>query len=75
MKANLATIRDTNELARWRNNVDLWQTVVDHMEQMQKHMESMGPGMMQGHGMSGPHPSAPAQKKPEWMQFKNLAER
>jgi hypothetical protein len=33
-----------NELARWRNNVDLWQTMVDHMEQMQKNMESMQPG-------------------------------
>jgi len=24
MKANLLTIRDTNEMARWRNNVDMW---------------------------------------------------
>jgi hypothetical protein len=49
MKADLAAIKDSNELDRWRNNVDLWQTMLDHMEQMQKHMESMGPGNMHDH--------------------------
>jgi hypothetical protein len=28
-------------------------------------MQSMGPGMMHGHGMGGPHPSPPTEKKPE----------
>jgi hypothetical protein len=57
MKANLFTIKDTNETARWRNNVDMWETMIGHMEQMQKDMESM-PGMM-GPRMGGP-PSPPA---------------
>ncbi|MGO9403382.1 MAG: hypothetical protein ACLPVW_07915 [Terriglobales bacterium] len=65
MKANLLTIRDTNEMARWRNNVDMWETVVTHMDRMQKNMESMGPGMMHGHGMGGPPPTPPAEKKPQ----------
>ena len=52
MKANVLTIRDPNELSRWRNNVDMWETVVTHMDRMQKNMESMGPGMMRGHGKS-----------------------
>lgn len=43
MKANLLTIKDTNELARWRNNADMWDTVIGHMERMQKNMESMSP--------------------------------
>lgn len=57
MKANLLTIKDTNELARWRNNADMWDTVIGHMERMQKNMESMGPGMMHGQGMGGPPPT------------------
>ena len=65
MKANLLTIKDTNELSRWRNNVDMWETVVTHMDRMQKNMESMGPDMMQGHGMGGPPPTPPTEKKPE----------
>jgi hypothetical protein len=55
MKANVLTIRDPNELARWRNNVDLWEAMVGHMERMQKHMESLGPDMMHEHGMGGPY--------------------
>jgi hypothetical protein len=65
MKANLATITNQNELAHWRNNVDLWQTMVDQMEQVQKHMESMGAGMMQGHGKTAPLPCLPPETKPE----------
>ncbi|MGZ7084533.1 MAG: hypothetical protein ACXVIO_15165, partial [Candidatus Angelobacter sp.] len=67
MKANILTIREPNELSRWRNNVDMWETVVNHLDRMQKHMESMGPGMMGPHGpgMSGPHPTPPSEKKPE----------
>ena len=30
MKANALTIRETNELARWRNNVDLWEAMIGH---------------------------------------------
>jgi hypothetical protein len=65
MKANVLTIRDPNELSRWRDNVDMWETVVTHMDRMQKNMESMGPGMMHGHGMGGPPPTPPSEKKPE----------
>jgi hypothetical protein len=65
MKANVLTIRDPNELSRWRNNVDMWETVVTHMDRMQKNMESMGPGMMHGHGMGGPPPTPPTEKKPD----------
>ena len=59
------TIKDTNELSRWRDNVDMWETVVTHMDRMQKNMESMGPGMMHGRGMGGPPPTPPTEKKPE----------
>ena len=61
MKANLLTIKDTNELARWRNNADMWDTLIGHMERMQKNMESMGPDMMHGQGMGGlpPTPKRP----------------
>ena len=61
MKANLLTIKDMNELARWRNNADMWDTVIGHMERMQKNMESMGPDMMHGQGMGGlpPTPKRP----------------
>lgn len=67
MKANMFTIKDTNEMARWRNNADMWDTVIAHMERMQKNMESMGPsmmgsGMMHGEGMVGPPPTP---KQPE----------
>jgi hypothetical protein len=65
MKANVLTIRDPNELSRWRNNVDMWETVVTHMDRMQKEMETMGPGMMHGHGVGGPPPAPPTEKKPE----------
>jgi TolA-binding protein len=65
MKANVLTIRDPNELSRWRDNVDMWETVVTHMDRMQKSMESMGPGMMHGHHMGGPPPTSPSEKKPE----------
>jgi hypothetical protein len=65
MKATVLTIRDPNELSLWRNNMDMWETVVTHMDRMQKNMESMGPGMMHGHGMGGPPPTSPTEKKPE----------
>jgi hypothetical protein len=65
MKANLLTIRDPNDLSRWRNNVDMWETVVTHMDRLQKSMDSMGRGMMHGHGMGGPPPAPPTEKKPE----------
>jgi hypothetical protein len=65
MKANLLTIKDPNELSRWRDNVDMWETVVTHMDRMQKNMESMGLGMMQGHGMGDRPPTPPTEKKPE----------
>jgi len=48
MKANILTIREPNELSRWRNNAEMWETVINHIDRMQKQMESMGPGMM-GH--------------------------
>ena len=65
MKANVLTIRDPNELSRWRNNVDMWETVVNHMDRMQKNIESMGPDMMHGHGMGGPPSTPPTEKEPE----------
>jgi hypothetical protein len=65
MKANLLTIKDPNELSRWRDNVDMWETVVIHMDRMQKNMESMGVGMIQGHGMGDRPPTPPTEKKPE----------
>jgi hypothetical protein len=55
MKANLFNIRDTNEMARWRNNVDMWEKLAGHMDRMLQHMESMGAGM--GPGMGGAPPS------------------
>ena len=65
MKANIFTIREPNELARW-------DTVLAHMEHMQKHMEAMGPGMMRGpgvmmhsHDMGGQPASPPPDKKPQ----------
>jgi len=64
MKANILTIKEPNELARWRNNVDMWETLVGHMDRMLKHMESMGPGAM-GPGMGGPPSLPPSQKKPD----------
>jgi hypothetical protein len=65
MKANLLTIKDPNELSRWRDNVDMWETVVTHMDRMQKNMESMGPGMIHEHGMGGPPPTPSTEKSPE----------
>ena len=47
-------------LAQMKANV-----VVTRMDRMQKNMESMGPGMMHGHGMGGPPPTPPSEKKPE----------
>jgi hypothetical protein len=59
MKANVGTIANADEKARWQANVDLWQTVVDHHDQMLKHMEDaqaqgMGCGMMMGGMGMGP---------------------
>jgi hypothetical protein len=53
MKANVASISNADEKARWQANVDMWQTVMDHHDQMLKHMEDaqakgMGCGMMMG---------------------------
>lgn len=59
MKANVASISNTDEKARWQANLDMWQTVLDHHDQMLKHMEDaqakgMGCGMMMGDiGMGG----------------------
>jgi len=64
MKANLLTIRDTNEMARWRNNVEMWEVMVGHMDRMLEHMDSMGSGMMH-RGMDGSPHSSPAERKPE----------
>jgi hypothetical protein len=64
MKANLLTIKDVNEFARWRINVDLWESLVGHMERMQKRMESVGTGTEPHHMGSPPSPSQ-VEKKPE----------
>jgi septal ring factor EnvC (AmiA/AmiB activator) len=64
MKANIYTIREPNELARWRNNAEMWEIVVNHMDHMQKQMESMEPGMMRGPGMGGPPEPPPSEQKP-----------
>jgi hypothetical protein len=64
MKANLFTIKDVNEFARWRNNVDLWETLVGHMERMQKQMESSRTGAGPHH-VDSPPSSSQVQKKPE----------
>ena len=71
LKANVATISDAAEKARWQANVDMWTVVVGHMEEMQKHMDAMGPGGMMGHGMhhggmgGPPSPPPPAEPKPQ----------
>jgi hypothetical protein len=67
MKANILTIREPNELARWRNNADMWETVIAHMDRMQKQMESMGTGMMgpRGPGRGGPPPTPQSEQKPQ----------
>jgi hypothetical protein len=69
MKANLLTIRDTNEMARWRNNVDMWEVMVGHMDRMLEHMDSMESGMMapgrMHRGMGGSPHSSPAERKRE----------
>jgi hypothetical protein len=59
MKANLFTIKDMNEMARWRNNVDMWETLVGHVDRLLQHIESMARGMGP---MGGPPPS---EKKPQ----------
>jgi len=67
MKANILTIREPNELARWRNNADMWETVINHMDRMQKQIQSMGTGMMgsRGPGMGGPLPTPLPDQKPQ----------
>jgi hypothetical protein len=77
MKANVASISNADEKARWQANIDMWQTMVDHHDQMLKHMEDaqakgMGCGMMMsGMGMGGgmspmkPAPTGPAETKPQ----------
>jgi hypothetical protein len=68
MKANVASISNADEKARWQANLDMWQTVVEHHDQMLKHMEDaqakgMGCGMMMGNmgmGGSGPATANPA---------------
>jgi hypothetical protein len=67
MKANVAKISDSNEKARWQDNIDLWTAMTGHMEHMMKHMDDMGSCMGTGHhhGM-GDHPAPPPpDKKPE----------
>ena len=39
MKANVASISNADEKARWQANIDMWQTMLDHHDQMLKHME------------------------------------
>ncbi len=78
MKANVGTISNADEKARWQANVEMWQTVVDHHDQMLKQMEDaqaqgmgcgmmggmgMGPGMMHHPGM-GPMGAPPAPPPP-----------
>ncbi len=77
MKANVASISNVDEKARWQANIDMWQTMVEHHDQMLKHMEDaqakgMGCGMMMGgmgmgRGMSPmtPPPTGPAETKPQ----------
>lgn len=55
MKANILLIKDVNEMARWRNNVDMWEALLSHMERMQKDMESIAPGLIDPHHMGSPH--------------------
>jgi len=64
MNANLLTIRDSNEMDRWRNNAEMWQALVDHMDRMLKEMESSQVGTT-GPCAGGPPSAAPIKKKPE----------
>jgi hypothetical protein len=76
MKANVASISNADEKARWQANIDMWQSMLDHHDQMLKHMEDaqakgMGCGMMGGMGMGGgmspmkPAPTKPSETKPQ----------
>ncbi|MFZ0897675.1 MAG: hypothetical protein WB616_01410 [Candidatus Sulfotelmatobacter sp.] len=77
MKANVASISNADEKARWQANIDMWQTMVDHHDQMLKQMEdaqAKGEGcgmMMGGMGIGGgmhpmkPAPTGPAETKPQ----------
>jgi hypothetical protein len=76
MKANVTSISNADEKARWQANIDLWQSMLDHHDQMLKHMEDaqakgMGCGMMGGMGMGGgmspmkPAPTGPSETKPQ----------
>jgi hypothetical protein len=76
MKANVASIGNADEKARWQANIDMWQSMLDHHDQMLKHMEDaqakgMGCGMMGGMGMGGgmspmkPAPTGPSETKPQ----------
>jgi len=77
MKANVASIGNADEKARWQANIDMWQSMLDHHDQMLKHMEDaqakgMGCGMMMGGmGMGGgmspmkPAPTGPSETKPQ----------
>jgi hypothetical protein len=77
MKANVASITNVDEKARWQANIDMWQSMLDHHDQMLKHMEDaqakgMGCGMMMGGmrmggGMSPikPAPTKPSESKPQ----------
>ena len=40
MKANLLTLRDPNEVDRWRNNADMWEAMIDQMDHMLQLMEA-----------------------------------
>jgi hypothetical protein len=64
MKANLLTIRDSNEMDRWRNNAEMWQALVDHMDRMLKEMELSQVGTT-GPCVGGLPSAAPIKKKPE----------
>ncbi len=74
MKANVDSISNAEEKARWQANVDMWQAVLNHHDQMLKHMEGaqsrgMGCGMMMGGMGMDPMPmgpmSAPSKPAPE----------
>ena len=65
MKANILTIREPNELSRWRNNVEMWETVITHIDRDTKEHGIDGTRHDARPGMSGSPPTPPSEKKPE----------
>ena len=77
MKANVASISNADEKARWQANIDMWQSMLDHHGQMLKHMEDaqakgMGCGMMMG-GMGMGSRMSPIETGPDWTQRNQAA--